>query len=157
MSSARKATVFLIRNVWLIFGLAYLALAAFPASYWYDVGATDIPDAPHGEPVKILFTGGPLREFRGSYTVTMRRFETGEIACEARGGPFPYKPGSKRPNPLTMEWWAPSDNRCHRPPVGTYIVTTCWEVEGPMGGLVPDKHVCSQPEAFNVVKKDEEG
>lgn len=143
-------------NCLLALGLSYLVLSVFPGSYWFDVGETEIPEVEQGKPVEILFTGGPVRNFIGSYTVTMREFGSRQIMCEAHGGPFPYDPSSERPDPLTMEWWAVSDPRCYRPAVGSYIVVACWDIEGPFFGLVPPKQVCTDPAHFRITPSKQE-
>lgn len=119
--------------------------ALLPASIWYKAGTLGFSSAREGEPIFIFYQGGPVRPFMGSYTVTMRDFKTGAIACEARGGPFNYKPGTPRPEPLTMDWWAPGDERCWSPPAGTYAVETCWSIWSAIFGFLPRKHVCTQP------------
>jgi len=149
----RSAGRFLLRNALLVMGLLYLALAAMPATFWYNPGALDIPDVIEGQPIGILHTGGPVREFTGTYAVVVRDFETNRVVCDSRGGPLQFFPRSERPGQVTMEWWAPGDARCHRLPVGTYLVRTCWRIEGSLWGLVPSKLTCVPPEAFNVTPK----
>lgn len=150
MKLARHSFVFFIRHIWIALGLFYLIVAVYPASRWYDVGTLEIPVSREGEPVLMLYTGGPLKPFVGSYAVTVRHLDNGMIACEASGGPFPYKPGTTRPDPLTMDWWAPSDPRCSQLRSGTYVIVNCWEIEGLAWGLIPNKRLCSSPKAFNI-------
>ena len=142
---------------WLGFMLLYLVAALWPASFWYEPGRMAISDSTVGQPVEILYQGGANRDFIGGYTVVMRDFETQGIVCEARGGPFPYRPESKRPVPLTMEWWAPSDRRCHRPPVGDYLTETCWKISGLLWGIIPPKHNCTEPVSHSVRPAQNEG
>lgn len=124
-------------------GVFYLALALWPAAFWYKAGSTVFPDAVEGEVVQLEYNGGPRREFIGSYSVLGRDFSTREVVCEARSSRFPYEPDSKRPDPLDMEWWAKSDPRCHSFSSGTYSISTCWTIHGLFWGLVPDKTLCT--------------
>jgi hypothetical protein len=143
----------LLKQVWAIFMVAYLAMAAWPASHWYDPGQLVIPTSVAGEPVELFYQGGAVRDFTGRYTVLMRDFQTQEIVCEAASGFFPYNTESKRPDPLFMDWWAPSDPRCNAPPAGQMQTTTCWTVSGILWGLVPPKHVCTDPVSHTVTPK----
>lgn len=151
MKAAAKISWKLVRrHFWMLIMLAYLVLAFLPGRFWYDPGQMEILDAAPGEPVQILYQGGARREFLGRYTVTMRRFETQEIVCEASSGFFPYRTDSQRPDPLYMDWWAPADPRCNNPPTGHFQTTTCWTVSGILWGLVPPKHVCTDPIGHSV-------
>lgn len=146
----KSAMNFLRKNVWMGFALTYLIAALLPGSLWQNPGQLEVADTRQGEEIHLLFDGGPIRPFFGSYTVTLRDFSGGGVVCEASGGPINYVPGSQYPETITMEWWAPSDRRCWNPPVGTYSLETCWEVHGPLWGLVPSKRVCAPRAAFTV-------
>ena len=143
----------IIRHVWAVFMLAYLTMALWPASYWYDPGQLVIKNNVEGDPVQLLYQGGARRNFTGSYTVLMRDFQTQEVVCEASSGFLSYSVDSKRPDPLFMDWWAPSDPRCNAPPVGTFQTTTCWTISGILWGLVPPKHVCTDPASHTVTAR----
>lgn len=127
----------------LAFGLTYLALASVPISHWYDVGDLALPEAVEGQPVRIEYHGGAVRDFMGSYTVIARDFGTRAVVCDAASGPFRYEVGAPRPDPLTMDWWAPGDDRCSSLSQGTYSLETCWRVHNPFRGLVPSKVGCA--------------
>lgn len=146
----KSAMHFLRKNVWMGFALAYLIAALLPGRLWQDPGQIEVADTPEGAEINILFDGGPVRPFLGSYTVTLRDFNGGGITCEAGGGPINYVPGAQYPRSITMEWWAPSDPRCWRPAAGTYSLETCWEIHGPLWGLVPSKRVCAPRASFTV-------
>ena len=141
---------FILRHAWLVLMVIYLALAAWPATHWYDPGRLEIHDTVQGEQIELLYQGGAVRTFFGSYTVIMRDFETQGVVCEARSGFFTYKPEAERPDPITMEWWAAGDYRCYRPPVGNYITETCWTISGVLWGIVPPKHICATPVSHSV-------
>jgi len=122
----------------LLFGLLLIAFipvvtliySYVPISPWYNIGNLSVENdpVPRGGKVELEYDGGPKVPFRGSYSVTIRDATSGEIIAEGRGGPFGYKPGSKRPDPLFLTWWLPSDPRVaeitKRP--GAYYIETCW-------------------------------
>ena len=132
----------MIAPITVLFGLAYAGMFLTPVSYWYDVGDLVVRDATQNAPAELEYAGGAVRHFLGSYTVVAREFGSRGIVCEAQGGPFQYDPAAIRPDPLTMDWWAPSDARCSALPVGVYTLETCWTVHRPFFGLVPNKTQC---------------
>lgn len=144
---------FLKRNYWMIILFVYIIFAIWPAYFWYETGITVIHDSVEGSSIELLHDGKTKIDFMGGYSVIMRNLKTNEIVCDARGGPFPYETTSKRPDPLYMEWWAPSDPRCHKPPSGDYVTTTCWKVYGLLWGLLPPKNVCTDPIHHTVFKE----
>lgn len=145
---------YLLRHFWMGFALAYLGMALIPASIWYAPGTLAIPDSVEGEPVELLYQGGAVRDFTGRYTVVSRDLRTSEIVCEAVSGYFPYEVDSVRPEPLYMDWWAPSDPRCNALPAGTFSTQTCWTVSGVLGGLAPPKHICGEAVTHTVHPRD---
>lgn len=133
------------------FVVATVVMALWPFSYWYRVGQVQIDDVNMGEEIIIRYDGGSTRSFIGSYAVIMRDTTTYGVVCDATGGPFPYSTKSQRPHPLTMGWWAPSDERCARPPAGEYTLETCWTVSRPFG-IFPDKTRCVTSNVFLVTQ-----
>lgn len=138
------------------FGLWVLAaiwtvLALWPASTWYSTGALRIDDYRQGEVMQIAYSGGPARQFKGSYSVVIRNASSGEIVSEDRSSVFTYKTGVTRPDPITINWWAPGDERAFNLPAGTYVMETCWTVHRVFGGLVPAKHTCTESNIFRVM------
>lgn len=137
---------------WIVvpFFLTYFGLALVPASYWHNAGAIFVPDEQHDQPIELRWQGGAQRQFLGSYTVIARSLDTNRIACDARGGPFIYHLGTTIPDPLTLDWWAPSDSRCSDLPVGAYTLETCWTVITPFWGIVPNKTQCVTSNPFRI-------
>lgn len=125
-------------------GACYFAMAMVPVSFWYDVGEITVADVEQGEPILLEYNGSAVRPFVGSYSVIARRFTSRQITCDASSAPFPYELDVDRPDPIPMEWWAPSDTRCHRLPAGAYSLKTCWTVHQPFWGLVPSKTECAR-------------
>lgn len=127
--------------------MTWATLALWPASFWYDAGKMEVEPAVVGHPLVLDYTGGVRREFKGSYTVVIRRTSDGVIVSEDRSGVFVYTPHSTRPEPLTFGWWSP---RGTLPLAGTYYVKTCWTIHQPFWGVVPNKSVCTEPSIFRI-------
>lgn len=122
---------------------------------WYRLGALSVPSPVLEQPTEIKYVGGgPVRNFLGSYSVTIRQQPLNGVVCDARGGPFEYKVGSSRPDPLRMDWWAPSDRRCSDLPPGDYVLETCWTVEKPFAGYLAPITECLKTDPFRVQPKD---
>ncbi len=118
---------------------------------YYRLGELKVdPNPAQQGDVRLAYDGGPLRPFLGSYSVVVRHMATNKIACEARSGRFSYKPGSARPFPLTLAWWAPSDARCAELPEGLYSMETCWTVHDRLDGFLPAVTRCLQTLPFRV-------
>lgn len=152
--SAAKIAWRVARGAWAILLLfAYLGVHfSYPFSYYYRLGEiyVDPNPAKQGD-VLLEYNGGAVREFLGSYSVVARRFSDNGIACDAAGGPLEYKPDAQRPDPLTMEWWAPSDKRCSSLDPGVYTIETCWTViDRGWGGLLPSIRECITTPNFRV-------
>ncbi len=149
-----KLVWWIARGAWpLLLLSAYLAAHfAYPFSYYYRLGDIYVDPNPalKGD-VRLEYNGGAVREFLGKYSVVARKFSDGGVACDAVGGPFKYRPDAHRPDPLTMEWWAPSDERCSHLPSGIYTIETCWTVTGRgWHGLLPDLSECITTPNFRV-------
>lgn len=142
----------LLASVWIVlpFFATYFGLAVVPASYWHDKGSMFVPDLQSEQPIELRWQGGAKREFRGVYTVVVRSIDNNQIVCEARGGPITYHPEATRPDPLTLDWWAPSDPRCKILPTGAFTLETCWTIKAPFGGVVPDKTHCLMSNPFRI-------
>lgn len=142
-----------VSHICAVLMLAYLVMALWPVYFWYDPGHIVIKNSVEGDPVQLLYQGGAGRNFIGRYTVLMRDFQTQEVVCEESSGFHLYRVDSKPPDSLFMDWWAPSDPRCNAPPVGTFQTTICWTVSGILLGLVPPKHVCTDPVSHTVTAR----
>lgn len=128
----------------------WCVLAAWPASWWYEAGGMAIPPHRQGDDFQLLYTGGPVRTFTGSYSVVMRDANTGLLVAEEGSAPFTYRVGSKRPDPLRISWWAPKAHEAMRNvPPGTYTLETCWTIHRPLL-VAPNKTTCTGPVLFEV-------
>lgn len=131
----------------------YIAVhMAYPFSHYYRLGEiyVDPNPAPAGD-IRLEYNGGARRAFIGKYSVIARRFSDNGIACDASSAPFKYDPNAKRPDPLTMKWWAPSDSRCADLPPGVYTLETCWTITGRgWWGILPDLTDCITTPNFRV-------
>lgn len=142
---------------------AFLAFVAFvsltPTTLWIQDSEISVDNTPHGQPIEMDYDGVTVREFVGKYGVIIRDEVSHQIVCEARGGPFPYRTDSTRPEPLLMSWWAVSDQRCHggRLPVGIYSMSTCWSIYPKIGDWVsplPKTHCIETLEPFQIYPND---
>jgi len=124
--------------------------ALIPASYWYDAHDTRIDDFSEGGEFELLYSGGPVRAFIGSYAVIVRNVEKRQVVGEDRSARFPYRVGGQRPAPLPIAWWAPGDARLRALPPGSYQMETCWTVHDAFWGVVPAKTTCSESNIFRV-------
>lgn len=142
----------LLASAWVMMPvfMAYIGLALVPASHWQDKGTMIVLDPQTNQPIQLLWTGRTVKNFTGSYTVVVRNLNQDRIVCEAAGGPFEYTTTSSIPDPLTMDWWAPSDPRCSALPIDAYTVATCWTVKAPFWGIVPDKTHCIISNPFQI-------
>lgn len=138
---------------WVVAAL-WAAAALVPATYWYDPRDMRIDDIVEGDQLELLYSGGTVRDFIGSYSVIMREAGRNEIVGEDRSARFRYRSDSNRPDPLTIEWWAPGDERFHNLRPGSYQMRTCWTVHDAFFGLVPGKTVCSESNIFRVLPSD---
>lgn len=143
------------RAIWVV-AVLWCALVLWPASYWYEAGVLRVDDFREGQTLNLIYTGGAERAFHGSYSVIIRDAGNQSVVSEDRSGKFRYKVGSERPNPLTMEWWAPRDLRGHNLPAGTYVMETCWVIHRPFWGLAPSKVTCAMSNPFRVHPRGEE-
>lgn len=132
--------------------LIWVTLAAWSASFWYDVGAVRIDDSPVGHPIQVLYTGGARRDFRGAYSVILREAATGQVVDEDRSSVFQYRVGVDRPDPIFLTWWAPGLSETI--PVGSYVIETCWTVHGAFWGLVPPKTSCATSNIFRITPRN---
>ena len=127
----------------------YGGVHAIPASWlWYDVDYVAVQSG-SAQPLQIEFSRQVKRDFRGAYSVVVRTDAT--VVCDASGGPFTYKGGSRGPKVVDMKWWAPSDPRCVDLPADTPLtMETCWTVLEPFWGWWPSKRLCVASDPFEV-------
>ena len=121
-----------------VFVLAVIFMISTPVSVWVEDSNLSVRHGIEGDPLVIDYDGSVKREFLGEYGVIIRETGTGQVICDASGGPFPYKVGGSRPDPLLMSWWAVSDPRCYGEniPAGEYEMSTCWSIRPIIFGYV---------------------
>ncbi|MEL7114636.1 MAG: hypothetical protein AAGP08_03450 [Pseudomonadota bacterium] len=141
--------------IWVL-ALAWAIAALVPARFWYDAHDTRVDDFYEGDPFELLYSGGAVRDFIGSYAVIIRNTDTRAIVGEDRSARFPYRADAVRPMPLTITWWAPGDARAHALPPGSYQMQTCWTIHDAFWGLVPAKTTCSESNIFRVHQRQRE-
>lgn len=109
--------------------VSYWMLHVFPtASFWIEHHSVRVADTDLGQPIVMLVDREVKRPFSGSWTVTLRRFETQGpvIRCTAEGT-ADYQPGSMFPEPLDLDWW--TDGQCRINEPGQYAITTTWVID----------------------------
>lgn len=141
--------------LWLVLGV-WAILSAWPASSWHGITEIRVLDSTQGQDFEIVVVGRPLREFTGSYQVTISDAVTGATCagCEHVSGARPYSPENERPDTVTISWWAPDiDYQAMEP--GSYVMETCWTIHSPFGEFAPvaDKHMCVASNVF-VIEED---
>lgn len=148
--------------MWLVFGV-WLVLVAWPASWWHGITEIRVADHAQGQDFAIVIAGRPLREFTGSYQVTILDAVTGEtcVGCEHVSGVRPYSPENQRPDVPTISWWGADIDYAGIAP-GAYVMETCWTIHSPFGQFVPipAKHLCVESNVFVIeaapYKEDEQ-
>ncbi len=89
-----------------------LTLYLWPASFWYEIHAISIPDAPAGQ-VKVYVDRDIHRGFPGTWSATVRDLDDEILEGCAGSGQTNYSPEARKPG-NTMQWWVgPS---CFVPP-----------------------------------------
>lgn len=130
---------------------AYLMLhVIFGFDHYYEIGHIKVVDPARPGQITLAYDGGPKRSFIGQYSVTVRDFSSHRVACDAKSGRFRYRPGSSRPEVITMEWWSGGDERCMGIGPGVYIMTTCWTAHQRLSGLLPPVTRCLDSNPFTV-------
>lgn len=132
----------------LTFTFTALAFVLFPPSYWIEVRSVVIEDGIVGEPVALRVDRDIHHAFKGRYDVYIRTLPGQTAFCEATGR-IRYRPDATLPDPVTLEWWAYSDVRCHGAnlPAGQYSMKTCWTIELP---LWFSRETCTASPAFAI-------
>jgi hypothetical protein len=108
-----------------------------------------------GEPITMVVHREVLREFRGYFTVDIRR-TNGELIYSADSeGTFIYGPGKKLPEPLLLTWWMGgqkqmAEARARGFDTGSYYIDTCHTV---VLGIwdIPVARRCVQSNIFQVI------
>lgn len=134
-----------------------VAMSAAPiwsltAGLWpyFDAGPIFVKDSEDGADVELRFDGGPRLPFIGSYSVMVREVDTEAIVVESHSSRFEYVPGTRRPDPLTLGWWAYPDARALDLPAGSYTMRTCWTIYNALAGIFGPLTQCVQSNQFSV-------
>lgn len=143
--------------LWLVLaGWVYIGLVAVPLSWYIDVRSIDVFSAPTPEQVIMKVDRSVRRNFAGYYQVTVRRNPSGVFVCSTgRSVLIHYLTTRELPQPLHLWWWMGSkqsvldceDNEFTN---GGYYLETCWTVEKPFWGIVPDKTDCVDSAGFRI-------
>lgn len=135
--------LFLLSALWLAL---LAAVHLWPASWWLDVRSVRISDAAHGDSPAMLVERTISREFKGTWQITVRRWDGGWVVWCNASGTSNYKPSASLPPALTLRWW--TDGQCHPLDAGKYTVTTTWTILG--HGLAPDRLIKIDSNIFEV-------
>ena len=130
-----------------------VVVVVWPASHWYDAGEMRVDDFSAGADFDLIYDGGAVRKFLGSYSVVMTNTDVRKIVAEMGSARFNYDPANKRPDPLLISWWAPNDPRFLSQPPGHYRLETCWTVHGAFFGFSPGKQICTRSNIFTIHPK----
>lgn len=140
-------------GIWVVIGLWFLSVS-LPASLWYKTGQLHIPDYTQGTNPSIVYNGGPVRNFKGSYGAVVRSAKTGEIVAETpQSSIFSYKPNAARPDLLKLDWWVNSHEKTMNLPPGSYTMETCWTIRPPLFFLM-NKYTCAESNIFTVAPNE---
>lgn len=118
-----------------VFLLGFAAMNfVLPASYWMKVNNFDVLNGIEGSPVLIDYDRTIKRNFVGDWRIKVRRFSGDglEWICATTPSREDYDPKTVLPEPVTLEWFAWSDDRCYDLPAGEYEITATWEIN-PVG------------------------
>ena len=113
-----------------LFGV-YSALAALPpASYWFEVDRLEVMPAAEGDPIIVDYGRQIKHPFTAAWRVEVWQLDaySGKWIsyCTTPETTQGYKPSATPPNPVTLEWFAYTSERCYDLPAGTYYIGAEW-------------------------------
>lgn len=114
-----------------LFLLLFAALNfAVPASFWFSVTAVDVLDGEQGQPMIMEYDRTIRRAFTADWRVKIRRHSGDglEWVCATPVQREDYDRRSRKPDPVTLEWFAWTDPRCYDLDPGDYTLTVTWEI-----------------------------
>lgn len=140
-----------------------LADRFWPVSYWIEMHAVHVEDAPYGTAPRMSEDREIHHDFDGRYNAEV---EVGRdtpprgytLFCKAEGGPFLYTPDNVTPEDMDLSWWV--GNACKEGasnttiidmkllPIGKYRVETCRTVS-PLLFFSP-RRVCATSNDFEI-------
>lgn len=119
--------------------ITYVVMASLPASsLWFDPGEVRFENVYRGNAPELVFSRTIHRDALISYSTVTRRVETGDVACDGRGGPFTYKPSRGPVGGKDLVWWSGGNVACGGLTPGFYYNQTVWTVVSPMRSLLPE-------------------
>lgn len=124
--------------------LFFLALAApslgtvidpyLPTWFWLDVRSVHVADTVAGEDPIMTVDRTIRRDFRGDYTVIIKRKRPhGFVFYCAGSGSSDYNTDAALPDPLKLSWWL-YPARCDLT-AGSYRVDTLWRIDTKSGNV----------------------
>mgnify|MGYP001582905566 CR=1 FL=1 len=123
----------------------------FSDDYFFEVHSVNVGNSVHGEPVILSVDRQVNHQFFGKYNVEVRSFPDRTTICTG-SGESTYLPTAKLPEPLTLEWWAFSEDcKGGTLPVGDYIIHTSWTVNREPYGL-PDVLITIESNPFTIAE-----
>ena len=102
----------------------------FPAWHWFEVDRVEVLAAVEGQPVPMEYSRDIKRPFVGDWRVKVWRAEGDEWlpVCATPVTRETYEPGTKLPDPVTLEWFAYTDPDCYRLEAGDYQMEVVWTI-----------------------------
>jgi len=101
-----------------------------PAYHWLKVDRVEVLSSVEGQPILMEYQREIRRPFVGDWRVKVWRVEGQEVTpvCTTPISRENYKPGTKLPDPVTLEWFAYTDPDCYQLPAGDYQMEVVWDV-----------------------------
>ena len=129
-----------------LFMIVWGGLALWPTSWWMEVKSVRVRDVDLPHPVIMLADRRIHRDFRGHWTVELRRQNGSDwvLMCTGTGNSW-YRPSSALPDPLTLAWWA--GDGCRPTTSGVYRVDTTWRITD---RWFPDRYLSVESNTFRV-------
>lgn len=126
----------------------YVAMHAWPASYWLAVSSVKAGPSTPWAAVPMAVDREIKQPFLGVWNVSVNRFgEKGWVAFCAASGTQRYNAGAELPSNLDLDWW--TEGVCPVLPEGRYMIDTTWRIR-PDWSIVPDKTVTARSNIFEV-------
>jgi hypothetical protein len=125
---------------------------------WIHLESVDVsPINIEGEGVTMVVKREVLRDFRGYFTVDIRR-TNGELIYPAKSeGSFIYSPSKELPDPLYLTWWLGGQKEMAQAKargfgIGSYYIDTCHTV---VLGIweIPIARRCVQSNTFLIINE----
>ena len=98
--------------------------------FWMSVQKMDVLDTKAGEEILIDYERTLRRPFTADWRVKIRRVTDGglEWVCATPVSREDYDAKSTIPQPVTLRWFAWTDERCYDLGPGQYVISATWEI-----------------------------